>query len=112
VDRLFRKFAEDAAQIGPTGRWSSVNAAIEQLVRKPPPGNEWYVQLLGGLCFQVFTQYLLLKAAYETSGDSPYVAWRARNLLERTLRRPPPKTSRLRLAYYTLRLSLRAPGDL
>ena len=42
------------------------------------------VQVIGGLCFCVFSEYLSLKRAYEEDRDrgSSLLAWRARNLLE------------------------------
>jgi hypothetical protein len=42
------------------------------------------VQLFASLCFQVFSEYLSLKCAYENEhhDDVSLLAWRARNLLE------------------------------
>jgi len=73
-----------AASIATSGRWAAVNAEVERLAANPGEGNAWYAEVLGSLCFQVFSEYLLLKAAYEEKpeGDCSLLAWRARNLLE------------------------------
>jgi hypothetical protein len=80
----FCRFVDDAAKIGTSGRWDAVNAAIEKLAANPGLDNEWYVQLFGSLCYQVFSEYLLLKNAYaeKRERDASLLAWRARNLLE------------------------------
>jgi hypothetical protein len=77
-------FVDHAEQIGVSGRWNAVNVAIERLAKNPGPDNAWYVQLLAGLCSKVFSEYLLLKAAYanDQGDDASLIAWRARNLLE------------------------------
>ena len=80
----FSRFVDDAANIGTSGRWDTVNAAIERLAANPGVDNAWYVQVLGALCFKVFSEYTLLKNAYaeKQEGDASLLAWRARNLLE------------------------------
>jgi hypothetical protein len=84
MDPEFTKFADDVANIATSGRWAAVNAGIKRLAANPGVGNEWYVQLMGSLCFQVFSEYLHLKKAYEEKqdGDVSLLAWRERNLLE------------------------------
>ena len=84
MDPEFTKFVDDAANIATSGRWAAVNAGIKRLAANPGVGNEWYVQLKGSLYFQVFSEYLHLKKAYEEKqdGDVSLLAWRARNLLE------------------------------
>ncbi len=53
------------------------------LAENPRPDNEWQVQLLGALCFQVFSEYMRLQEAHTAErADPPQTAWRARNLLE------------------------------
>jgi hypothetical protein len=80
----FSRFVDDAAKIGTSGRWGAVNAAIGKLAANPGLDNEWYVQLFGSLCYQVFSEYRLLKNAYaeKRESDASLLAWRARNLLE------------------------------
>src|SRR6266851_3313321 len=83
-DPMFSRFVEEAAAIRTSGRWEAVNAAIERLAENPGEDNGWYVQVIGGLCFCVFSEYLSLKRAYDEHRDrgSSLLAWRARNLLE------------------------------
>ena len=83
-DPVFSRFVADADAIRTSGRWASVNSAIERFAANPGAGNEWYVQVIGGLSFSVCSEYLSLRNAYETNGDkrSSLLAWRARNLLE------------------------------
>jgi hypothetical protein len=83
-DPMFSRFVAEAAAIRTSGRWETVNAAIERLAGNPGEDNGWYVQVIGGLCFCVFSEYLSLKRAYEErrDRDSSVLAWRARNLLE------------------------------
>lgn len=77
------KFVDDAANVKTSGRWAAMNAKIERLARKPGSGNEWHVQLLGALCYQVFSEYHQLENAYGFLGENTsLLAWRARNLLE------------------------------
>lgn len=80
----FIKFVDDAANIKTSGRWAAINAKIKRLAAKPGVGNEWYVQLFGSLCYQVFSEYCLLENAYaeKRDRDASLLAWRARNLLE------------------------------
>ena len=84
MDPEFRRLVDAAADISASGRWAAVNARIEYLAANPGKDDAWYVQLLGCLCFQIFSEYLLLKRAHEEGreGDSSLLAWRARNLLE------------------------------
>jgi hypothetical protein len=80
----FAKFVDDAAKVKTSGRRAAMNAKIKRLAAKPGVGNEWYVQLFRSLCYQVFSEYRLLKDAYENERESSpsLLAWRARNLLE------------------------------
>jgi Family of unknown function (DUF5677) len=82
MDSEFAKLIDDAANVATSGRWAAVNAEITRLAANPGEGNEWYVQLIGSLCSQVFSEYLHLKNAYAAEGDVSLLAWRARNLLE------------------------------
>jgi hypothetical protein len=60
-----------------------MNEKIDCLAKIPGAGNEWQVQLLSALCFQVFSEYLRLKDARTAEHTDPsLLAWRARNLLE------------------------------
>jgi hypothetical protein len=74
-------------EVAATGRWDAINERIKNLAANPGPDNAWHVQLLGCLCSQLFSEYLLLKRAYgdERNRDSSLLAWRARNLLELTV---------------------------
>jgi hypothetical protein len=80
----FTKFVDDAANVKTSGRWAAMNVKIKRLAAKPGAGNEWYVQTFGSLCYQVFSEYCLLKTAYDEKrgNDASLLAWRARNILE------------------------------
>ena len=84
MDPTFSEFVEAADDIRRSGRWTAVNAAIETLAANPGVDNAWYVQVLGALCFHVFSEYRALRRVYEENrdGDTSLLAWRARNLLE------------------------------
>ena len=84
MDPEFSRLVDAAADISTSGRWAAVNARIEYLAANPGVDNGWYVQVLGSLCFQMFSEYLLMKRSYEEErdADSSLLAWRARNLLE------------------------------
>jgi len=84
MDPEFSRLVDQAAEIASSGRWAAVNARIEALAANPGADNPWWVQLLGALCSQNFSEYLLLKEVYEnpTRDDATLLAWRARNLLE------------------------------
>ncbi|MGA9825022.1 MAG: hypothetical protein WBQ53_09355 [Methylocystis sp.] len=84
MNHEFRKFIDDAAAIKTSGRWAAMNVKIERLAAKPGVGNEWYVQTFGSLCYQVLSEYYLLKDAYDEkrNNDASLLAWRARNILE------------------------------
>jgi hypothetical protein len=83
VNPEFAKHVADAANVKSSGRWAAMNAKIERLAEKPGVGNEWYVQLFGGLCYQVFSEYHLIESAYgDERQNASLLAWRARNLLE------------------------------
>lgn len=83
MDNKQHGFAFDAEEIRESGRWSAINRKIESLCAKPVSGNEWQVQLFGGLCFQVLREYQNLHYAYAIPNSEPsLLAWRARNLLE------------------------------
>jgi Family of unknown function (DUF5677) len=80
---VFSQFVADAANIEESGRWAAMNKKIVSLAKNPGVGNAWQVQLLGGLCCQVFSEYRHLQDAREAERTNPSVlAWRARNLLE------------------------------
>jgi hypothetical protein len=77
------QFIVDAANIEQSGRWEAMNEKIVCLAKNPGVGNAWRVQLLSGLCFQVFAEYRRLQDARAAERIDPsLVAWRARNLLE------------------------------
>lgn len=77
------RLVDEAADISTSGRWTAVNERVESLSANPGIDNEWWVQLFGALCFQIFSEYLSLKRAYEGKQDkTSLLAWRARNLLE------------------------------
>jgi hypothetical protein len=79
----FSRLVDEAANVAASGRWAAVNERIEQLSANPGVNNGWWVQLIGSLCFQVFSEYLSLKRAHEERrGEAALLAWRARNLLE------------------------------
>lgn len=84
MDPEFSRLAQDAANIAATGRWEALNARIKALAANPGPDNAWWVQLLGSLVWQAFSEHLSLKHAYESNKDedTALLAWRARNLLE------------------------------
>jgi hypothetical protein len=82
-DSVFSQFLADAANIKTSGRWAALNEKIVCLAQDPGGGNAWQVQVLGALCFQVFSEYLRLQDAHSADRTDPsLVAWRARNLLE------------------------------
>jgi hypothetical protein len=79
----YSMLVDEAASIATSGRWTAVNQSVERLSANPGVGNEWWVQLFGSLCAQIFLQYLSLKSGYEEKHDkTSLLAWRARNLLE------------------------------
>jgi hypothetical protein len=80
----FTRYVDNAAAIAESGRWSAMNERIKRLATKPGLNNEWYVQLFGSLCFQIFNEYTLATSSFteKRSGDATLLAWRARNLLE------------------------------
>src|SRR4051812_10108838 len=79
----FAKLVEDATNIAASGRWEAVNERIKELAANPGNEDDGWVQLFSSLCFQVFSEYLLLRRSYEKKhDDSSLLAWRARNLLE------------------------------
>jgi hypothetical protein len=83
MDPEFSRLVEEAANIATSGRWDAVNKRIEQLTANPGKDNNWWVQLLGSLCYQVFSEYLSLKRSHgEKCDNASLLAWRARNLLE------------------------------
>jgi hypothetical protein len=81
----FHQMTIGAAQIVTSGRWETLNDAIDRLA-KNYKGREdvWYLQTLAGLAFLILTEYNLLKEANEDQRRDTVslVAWRARNLLE------------------------------
>ena len=82
-DPGFSQFVADAANIKESGRWAAMNEKIVCLAKNPGVGNAWQVQLLGALCFQVFSEYGRLQDARAAERTDPsLLAWRARNLLE------------------------------
>ena len=80
----FAEHVDSAANIKTSGRWAAMNTKIKRLAANPGVGNEWYVQLFGALCFQVFSEYSQLKNVYDENRerDVSLLAWRARNLVE------------------------------
>jgi hypothetical protein len=84
MDLEFSRLIGFAANISASGRWAAANERIAHLAANPGKDNGWWVQVVESLCFQVFSEYLLLKRAYEepTNGSAALLAWRARNLLE------------------------------
>jgi hypothetical protein len=80
---VFSQFVADAANIKESGRWAAMNEKIACLAKNPGAGKAWQVQLLGALCFQVFSEYRRLQDARAAERTDPsLLAWRARNLLE------------------------------
>ena len=80
---LLSQFVADAANIKESGRWAAMNEKIVCLAKNPGVGKAWQVQLLGALCFQVFSEYRRLQDARAAERTDPsLLAWRARNLLE------------------------------
>ena len=84
MDPEISRLVNQAADIAASGRWATVNARLEGLAANPGENNAWWVQLVGGLCFQNFSEYKSLKRAHENTqnGSAMLLAWRARNLLE------------------------------
>jgi len=83
MDPECSRLIDEAANIATSGRWAAINEKITRLAANPGVDNDWWVQLLGCLCFQVFSEYLSLKHAHEEKCDeASLLAWRARNLLE------------------------------
>ena len=85
MDSERSRWIDDAAQIATSGRWDAVNEQLKRMAANPGgPDNIWWVDLFLGLCSQVFSEYLLLKRAYQegSARDASVLAWRARNLLE------------------------------
>ena len=84
MDLEFSRLVNQAAESTSSGRWAAVNTRIGALAAHPGQDNEWWAQLFGALCYQNFSEYLLLKKDYEnrTTDDVALLAWRARNLLE------------------------------
>ncbi|MGO4569333.1 DUF5677 domain-containing protein [Rhizobium sp. 2YAF20] len=83
VNPEFAKLVDDAANVKTSGRWGAMDAKIKRLAATPGDGNEWYVQLFGALCCQVFSEYHQLETAYSDGRENAsLLAWRARNLLE------------------------------
>src|SRR5665647_1451126 len=67
----FSQFVDDAANVKVSGRWDAMNTKIQRLAAKPGVGNEWYVQLFGALCYQVFSEYHQLEKAYKGRENAP-----------------------------------------
>src|ERR1700732_1829950 len=83
MDLESSRLVDDAAYISTSGRWAAINERIQCLAANPGVDNEWWVQLFGSFCCQIFSEYLSLKRAYEEErGGTSLLAWRARNLLE------------------------------
>jgi hypothetical protein len=83
MDLESSRLVDDAAYISTSGRWAAINERIQCLAANPGVDNEWWVQLFGSFCCQIFSEYLSLKRAYEEErGRTSLLAWRARNLLE------------------------------
>jgi len=83
MDQEQSRFFELADDISKSGRWTIINDKIQRLTANPMPGNEWWVELFGKLCFRLFKEYLLLKRDYEAKHkETALLAWRSRNILE------------------------------
>ena len=85
MDSERSRWIGDAARIATSGRWDAVYERLKEMAANPGgPDNAWWAELFLGLCSQVFSEYLLLKRAYEEGAarDVSVLAWRARNLLE------------------------------
>lgn len=84
MDSEFSRLIDEAEKIGTSGRWDAMNIALKRLAANPGLDNAWHVQVLGALCSNIFSEYLLLKSDYERKqrDDASLLAWRARNLLE------------------------------
>ena len=84
MDPELSRLVDAATSVSTTGRWAAVNTKIGYLAANASGDNAWHGQLIASLCFHVFSEYLLLKYAYEKSPEenSSILAWRARNLLE------------------------------
>jgi hypothetical protein len=83
MDPEFSMLVDEAAAIAASGRWAAVNEKIKYLAANPGADNDWSVQLLASLCYQVFSEYLSLKRAHEEKcSEASLLAWRTRNLLE------------------------------
>jgi hypothetical protein len=77
------RWVDDAMDIAASGRWAAFNDSVTQIGAHPGPDSAWRVKLFSSLCESVFSEYLLLKRAYEDSRpEASLLAWRARNLLE------------------------------
>jgi hypothetical protein len=78
------RLVDEAAEIAASGRLAAVNERIKSLAANPGLDNDWWVQVFASLCFQICSEYLSLKRAYEEKRDNKtsLLAWRARNLLE------------------------------
>jgi len=84
MDQAFSQLIDDAAKIATSGRWNALTDRLKEMADSPAPDNVWFVQLFMALCSKVFSEYLLLKQAYEEGNakDVSLLAWRARNLME------------------------------
>jgi len=84
MDAEYSSLIDLAASIAESGRWNAVNKRIEHLSANPGKDNGWWVIVFASLSAQVFSEYLLLKSAYQQKkAEGPaLLAWRARNLLE------------------------------
>jgi len=81
---MFSDFISQAQDIKESGQWAALNVRIEKLAADPGAGNEWYVQIYGQLCAQVFAEFFALDREFKEAryGDVSLLAWRSRNLLE------------------------------
>jgi hypothetical protein len=84
MDPEFSKLFDDAENTKTSGRWAAVNEEIKRLASNPGADNAWYIKLFISLCYNVVSEYLLIKTAHaeQHKGDVSLLAWRARNLLE------------------------------
>jgi hypothetical protein len=69
MDPAFSRLVDEASNIAASGRWAAVNERIEHLSANPGVDNDWWVQMFASLCFQIFSEYLLLKRAHEEKRD-------------------------------------------
>ncbi len=74
---------EAAKSINLSGRWKAINNRLIELNSDPKNYKDWRVQVLAGLCAQVFVEYKQVRKVFEREDEyCSAIAWYARNLLE------------------------------